>query len=85
MIAEAFLICALSLPAVSFTWPPILAKSEQDHLVDFIRKHNPDAQVAVNRKRNGYGWTRLPFRWKGKSVWIKKPDSPKQRMIEASA
>lgn len=89
MIAEAFLVCTLSLPSPWFTHPPIMAKSEEEKLVDFIRKNAPDAEVFFHpnpdeeRLKRDH-WERVPFTHNGNKIWIKRKPNV-QKMIEASA
>lgn len=89
-----FLICAMSLPAASFTRPAIVsyhaAKSEQERLEDFLRKDNPKADVFItpkgqSKKLKEYGWERVPFTWRGNEIWIqRKPVSDQRKMLESA-
>lgn len=94
MIAECFLVAALALPASYFTRPPIvswsMAKSEEDRLRDWIRKHNeveeifihPEPQEEVLHKN---GWEKVPFTWRGNKIWIKRKPKSDQKHFERSA
>lgn len=101
MIAEIFLTCALASPAVNFTHPPIekpifavqdQVKKEIQDLTDFIRKHNPDAEVFITPKGDAerlkeYGWEKVPFTWRDQEIWIqRKPKSDQyKREIQEGA
>jgi hypothetical protein len=69
-----FLICALALPAASFTtnndW-----KKEYDMLITFIRERVPDAQIYIGEDRKpGIEWEKVPFTWRENYIYIKRPD-----------
>lgn len=97
MIAEAFLICALAVPATNFTRPPILSwifmKNEEEQLTDWLKKHNEIDEVFITPrgqedKLKEYGWERVPFTIHDKEIWIQrkpKSDAHKKRLMEASA
>lgn len=98
MIASAFLICALSLPASHFTRPAIIswfaAKSEKEQLEDFLHKNDPYSAVFITPKGQAdklkeHGWERVPFTWRDKEIWIqRKPrtdQQPSKRQILAAA
>lgn len=97
MIATAFLICALaprpmSIPSATAVRVYQMMRSEEDKLVDWIRKVHPDAEVFIHPdpqegKLKDHGWERVPMTWKGKQIWIKrKPDeNVKHRAVEMSA
>lgn len=95
MSVVAFLICALALPSSHFTRPTIvtwhLAQSDEEKLVDWLRKNNPDAEVFIHPnpqedKMKEIGWERVPFTWKGNQIWIKrKPTSDSKKMIWVAA
>lgn len=97
MIAEAFLICALSVPATNFTRPAIISwifmKSEEEQLTDWLKKHNEIDDVFITPrgqqdKLKEYGWERVPFTIHDKEIWIQrkpKSDQKGQKMIGASA
>lgn len=91
---EAFLVCALALPAASFTRPAILswfaAKSEEDRLKEWLKKPGGIEDVfitpkgAADRLRE-YGWERVPFTWKNKEIWVqRKPKSDQHRLQESA-
>lgn len=93
MIAEAFLVCALSLPSPSFTRPAIVsyqaAKSEEERLKDFIHKNDPDAEVFITPKgQEGklkeHGFERLPFTWRGNEIWIQRKPRSDQKLLESA-
>ncbi len=94
MIAEAFLTCALALPAANHTRPAIsyssAMKDEVEKLKDFIHKNNPDAEIFITPhgqrdKLHEYGWERVPFNWRGNEIWIqRKPKSDQKRMEESA-
>lgn len=72
---------ALSAPAFNFTRPPLMASSEREQLIDWLRKNNPEADVFISPKVDEgklkeQGWERVPFRWKDNEIWIqrKPPD-----------
>jgi len=88
VVAEAVLICALSLPASHFTRPTIgpwqLMKDEIERLKDFIHRNDPDAEIFIHpepqeEKLKEDGWERVPFTWKGNKIWIKR--QPKKNQI----
>jgi len=98
VIAELFLVGALSLPSTHHFWPAIgshqmAGGGEVERLKEWIRKNNPDAEVFIHpnpqeEKLKENGWERVPFTWRGNKIWIqRKPvsDQKKQRRIEASA
>lgn len=93
MLPEAFLIAALSLPSAHFTKPPILSwrmeKSEQDKLIDWIKKNAPGAEVFIHPNPQDEvfeqnHWERVPFTWRGNKIWIKRKPSD-IKMIGTSA
>jgi hypothetical protein len=91
MIASAFLLCAMALPASHFTRPPMvhwqMAKSEEEQLRDWIRENNPDAQVHISPAppEDEHRWERAPMTWNGNGIWIKPKPKTEQRMVGVSA
>lgn len=98
MIPEAFLICALAVPATHHTRPRIIPwmmseESEKKRIEDFIKKNNPDAEVFIHPEPQeellkNHGWERVPFTWRGNKIWIKrepKRDQKHRRAIAESA
>lgn len=91
VIAEAFLVCAMSLPAKHHTRPVMVAskRDEIQDLKDFIRRGDPGAEVFITpkgqpEKLHDYGWEKVPFNWNGQEIWIqRKPKSDKR--METSA
>lgn len=88
-----FLICALSMPAASFTRPAIVswfaAKSEEDRLRDFIHRNDPDAEIFITPKGDAktlweYGYERVPFTWRDKEIWIQRKPKHDQKCLEAA-
>lgn len=93
---EAFLICALSLPAKHHTRPAIVAwqmSSEESQLRDWLHKNNPDAEIFIHPKPKRdilkeHGYEKVPFTWRGNEIWIQRKPKPGQKMqsrIETSA
>ena len=94
VIAEAFLIAAMSLPATHHTRPRIVpyftATDEEGKLIGWIRKHSPGAEVFIHpkpqeEKLREAGWERVPFTWNGKQIWIKrKPRSDTKKLLSSA-
>lgn len=91
MTPEVFLVCALSLPALHHTRPAIvshvMAKSEEERLVDWLRKNNPDADVFIHEKPHveklkENGFEQVPFTWRGNKIWIKRKPHTDQRPVK---
>jgi hypothetical protein len=94
VVIEAFLICALALPAANYTQPPIVswqaAKSEEDRLKDWLKKNHDVEDVFItprgqSDKLKEYGWERVPFKWKDLEIWIqRKPRSDRKQLQEST-
>lgn len=88
MIIEAFLICALSLPAVNFTHPALisyhLVNKEEEQLKDWLKKHHDIEEVFITPKGQANtlkenGWEQMPFSINDKEIWIqRRPKSDKK-------
>jgi hypothetical protein len=66
------------------------AQSEEDDLKDFIKRHNPDAEVFIHEnpqedKLKNHGWERVPFNWRGKQIWIQRKPKSDKKALGASA
>lgn len=77
MIPEAFLVCALSLTAVNFytTTPQHILILEIESIKDFVNRIHPGAEVQIVQEENkptDPHWERLPFTWRGFSIYIKR-------------
>lgn len=84
---ELFLMCSLSLPAMSFTRPPMVVwfgSNEEARLVAWLRKNNKDAEIFIHEnprvdKLKEYGYERIPFSYNNQQIWIRrKPVSDKR-------
>lgn len=94
MTKELFLVCALSIPASNFTKPPILsyqvAKSEEDQLVDWLKKNGDVDEVFITNKGDAprlkeWGYERVPFTHKGREIWIRRNPKDDQKKLQESA
>lgn len=91
---EVFLICAMALPASNFTRPAIVswhaAKSEEEQLKDWLKKHDEIDDVFITPKGQRdklkeYGWEQVPFTWKDNEIWIQRKPKTDQKLMGASA
>lgn len=81
MVKEAFLICALAVPAFNFPHVKLMEgnyiQKEEEQLKDWLRKNNPDAEIFIHpnpqeEKLKEYGWERVPFVYNDKQIWIRR-------------
>lgn len=82
MIAEAFMLCALSLASPHFTHPPLLMANnvhdEYAELLKYVEQVYPGSSVRIEREKDDakhfslWGYIRTPFRWRHFAVWIKR-------------
>ena len=79
MIRAVILACALALPPGNFHFP-IMADSfdieaELKQIKAFIEKNSPGAEIIItvyDTDLREEGLERLPFKWRGMNVWIKR-------------
>lgn len=67
-----------------------MMKTEQEKLIDWIKKNNQDAEVYIHPnpqedKLEKQGWERVPFTHNGNKIWIRRKPQNDRKMMETSA